>query len=266
MSKLLEWLEKINRGGTTGGLGFGMVAPREEIPVMALLGVVSSHDPKEARAANKAGIAGALIELNSSHPEPSKQVLEALGNLPWGVQLKGPSSKSVASWREQGCDFFIFELESTAAEVLEEGDAARILAIDLAMKPELANTIEDLPVDMVILDAPTPDDPLMITNLMSISLIRNQISKFCLLRGTRPWSTQELQSLRDIGIDCIVLDVSGFKPGELELFKVTLDKLSKRKSRNEKSPAIVPSSIGSGLRSTVKREEEDEDEEGEEDY
>jgi hypothetical protein len=265
MSKLLDWLEKINRGGTTGGIGFGMVAPREDVPVMALLGVVSSHDPTEARAANKVGLAGALIESDSQQTGPSKQVLEALGKLPWGVQLKKPSNKSVARLRKQGCDFFIFETGDTPADVLEEGDAARILTIDLSMKPELANTIEDLPVDMVILNSPTPDDPLMVTNLMAISLIRNQMNKFCILRGTRPWSTQELQSLRDIGIDCIALNVSRFEPGEMEQFKVTLDKLSRRKSRPEKSSAIVPSSIGAGLRSTVKREEEEEEGE-EEDY
>ena len=83
MSRLLDRLERVNRGATNS-MGFGNVARAEKVPPMVLLGTLS--DPgKSAQGASilaQIGADGTLIE-GMSVEEIKEKLIKPLDKVPW---------------------------------------------------------------------------------------------------------------------------------------------------------------------------------------
>jgi hypothetical protein len=241
MSKLLDRLDKIGRGASVS-MGFGAAAREEKLPGIALLGKLSGA-VKSAQAAStlaKLGVDGAIIE-GMGIEEISKKLAQTLEHIPWGVSVTELKNGQVGNYRDQGCDFLAFGPKGALLEALEEDDTGYILSIDPDMDERYLRTIEDLPVDAVLLSMKSVEPPLTVQDLITISSVRGNFSKYLLLEVTGGFSANELEGLRGIGVDALVVEATTLSAKKLQELRDALLALPKRqRSRSPRASAVLP--------------------------
>ncbi|MBI4198512.1 MAG: hypothetical protein HY533_05325 [Chloroflexi bacterium] len=268
MSKLLDRLDRITRGPVRS-LGFTPTSAREAVATMAL--VVQVADLKQAGAteALQAG-ADAIVALASG---PALSLLEVKERpaLPegstWGVEIQALDGTQAEALKGLGCDFLVFGIEHTPVEALGEGECTRVLRVSPALEDTLLRNIEDLPVDVVIVSKPGPEGPLSLAHLLAIANVRAATSRYLLVEWDAPLSARELEHLRDMGVDGIVVNASGEAlAATVSALRERIGALPARKPRSEREgrAPLLPRLEGMG--SGRSRAPEPDEEEEEEDY
>ncbi|MBI4202111.1 MAG: hypothetical protein HY532_03215 [Chloroflexi bacterium] len=252
MSKLLDRLDRITRGsGRT--LGFAPAAARETLPTMVL---VAQVEATEGAGAVKAGADAVLLPLATS-PEG----LPAPKGTVWGAEVAFLDKAQADTLRAAGCDFLVFGIDGTLVEALEEGECTRILRVSPALEENQLRCLEDLPVDVVIVTKPALDGPLSLAHLLSIANVRAATSRYLLLEWNAPLSGKELEHLRDMGVDGILLKGAS----DVATCRERINALPPRRPRNEKdgrAPVLPRLETGFGpsrQRQPEPDEEEDDD-------
>ncbi len=261
MSRFLDRLERINRGVATS-MGFGSSARAEKLPAMALLGMLSGGDKSAQGASNLASIGadGALIE-GVGIDEVLKELAKALDKVPWGIRVEGLNGERASSFRERGCDFLAFGPENTLIAALEDENTAYLICVQPDMDERHLRAIEDLPIDAVLLSLKSAEPPLTLQHLITIGSVRGAFSKYLLLEVGGVLTSKELEGLRDIGVDGLVVDATSLSAEELEALKGRLLALPRRqRSRGGKSSAVLPRTVYSPPSSPSREEEEEEEE------
>ena len=241
MSKFLDRLERVNRGATTP-LGFGAGARPERIPPMALLGTLSGPRKSLQGASTLAriGADGALVTGMDIDAVP-KTLAQTLDKIPWGIRVEELNGHQVTQCREKGCDFLAFEPEKALLGALEDEDTGYILYIQPDMEERYLRAIDDLPLDAVLLSMRSLEPPLTLEHLITIGSVRSNLSKYLLLEIPGVLTTAELEGLRDIGIDGLVVDATATSAEELEGLHERLMALPRRpRGRAQKPSAIIP--------------------------
>ena len=224
-------------------MGFGIAAKGEELPSMALVGLLSGKrkSVKGASLLAKAGADGAVIEGVDS-AEALKEIAKRLDTVPWGIRVSELSGEQVEHYREDGSDFLAFGPERALLGALEEEDVGYLLCIPPDMDDRSLRTIENLPVDAVLLSLKELEPPLTVQHLIAIGSVREMFGKYLLLEVPGDPAFRELEALRDIGVDGLVVDVDSFTADALGALKARLVALRKRqRSKAKKSVANLPS-------------------------
>ena len=261
MSKLLDRLERVNRG-PTASLGFGAAARVQKVRPMALIGTLSDSSKAAEGASNlaKIGADGALID-GLGPEEIQKQLAQALDNVPWGVRVPALDSEQVSHHKEQGCDFLAFEPERASLGALGDEDTAYILSIQPDTDDRLLRAIEALPVDAVLLPFKSVNPPLTIEHLLAISSVRRAFSKYLLLELPGTPTSKEMEALRDIGVNGLIVDTTAISAEKLQGLHEGLLALPKRKrDRYDRAAAILPGAVYQQSGPPSRREEEEEEE------
>lgn len=259
MSKLLDRLDRITRGAPSP-MGFTNIVAKETIPQMALLAQVKTPRRSDIDALANAQVDAFILAKGT---KPLDNTVKPLKSQVWGAIVGGSEVNEIEGYKTKGCDFVVFGIEGTLADNVEEGDTGRILRITPNLPDAILRGLEDLPVDIMLLERPGASDLLSLTHLLAISNIRNFISRYLLLEWDGNLTTRDLEHLRDLGVDGIVLEVAKVGIGAFETMRQGIDEMRKRKPRGEQRPAaILPRT--SGLLGAVHHQEEDGDE-GDED-
>jgi hypothetical protein len=179
--------------------------------------------------------------------------------VPWGISVETLNGEQATQCREKGCDFLAFGPEKTLLGALEDEDTAYILNIQPDMEERYLRAIEDLPVDAVLLPMRSLEPPLTLEHLITIGSVRANFSKYMLLEIPAVLTAGELEGLRDIGIDGLVVDATTTSAEDLEGLKERLLALPRRaRSRAQKPSAVIPHT-GYSLGSASADEEDEED-------
>ena len=122
-----------------------------------------------------------------------------------------------------------------------EEELGRLIAIPADFPEELGRSLEELPLDAVLMTGLEEAAPLSVKNLMQVRSIRDLISKPMLLLRTRPLSQGELTVLHDTGIQGIVLDSRSVGAEDVVKVKEAIESLPPRKTKRDQAPApVVP--------------------------
>ena len=241
MSKFLDRLEKITRG-TPVSIGFGAASRAEKLPSMGLLGRLSDR-AKALRGASvlaKIGAEGALIEGIDEEADVN-ELAQALKDVPWGRRVHELNAEQVSGYRGEGCDFLVFEPEKVLLDSLGDEDTAYVLCLRPDVDEGYLRGVEGLPIDAVLLDTDGMHPPLTLQHLTTISSVRSMFSKYLLLQIHGDLTARELEGLRDIGVDGLVVDVSAFSVKKLEGLRDRLLSLPRRQpDRASKRSAVLP--------------------------
>ena len=241
MSRLLDRLERINRG-VVSSMGFGAQARVERLPSMALIGLLSepSKALKAATTLAKIGADAALVAATGPEQDIGS-LAEKLESLPWGLRVEEFKGGQSAEYKEKGCDFLAFQPDTAHLSALEDEDTGYVLCIQPDMDERDLRVIEDLPVDAVLLNFSSAKSPLTIQHLITIGSVRGAFSKYLLLEIAGVPAAEELEGLRDIGVDGLVVDATAVSAKELEALKEGLLGLPKRqRDRSRKAFALLP--------------------------
>ena len=260
MSRFFDRMERMDRGATTS-MGFGAVAhsESEKVPAMGLVGTLSKLGKSAAGAANlaKVGADAALLQDMDGAKVPDRLV-KALGEVPWGIKVAHLNEEKARQYKDQGCDFLAFYPEGALLDALsDDEDPGYILCIQPDMAGRSLRAIEQLPVDGVLLSLKPAEPPFTVQHLITIGAIRSAFSKYLLLEVPATLTTRELDGLREIGVDSLVIDADAHSVEEIEGLKDRLMNLPKRQqNRPTKASAILPST-GYSLPSGQAQEEEE---------
>ena len=234
MSKLLQRLDQIGRESPRP-LGFGASAAREAVPAMLILALCKHSDRVTKETASGAD---ALI-FTDFPPSRSINDLKKLGT-PWGISLESYTPKSLESLRKAGCDFLVVANLEVKLDLLHGDEIGRFFQIPPNLSTDQARSIVDLPVDMVLLPGPL-SPPLTLQQLLDLSTTRGEVGKPALVVLNELPSEWEIECLRDIGVDGLILDIRDAKSDALPSLKQRILHLPRRRSRAERTAPSVPS-------------------------
>lgn len=226
---------------------------------MVLVGLYQ-HPTKDPP--NTDGKPDALVfRLEAVKKQSLEKVASALSGEAWGVWANSLDGEQAAWLKEKGCDFVVVPAQGTPLDALKD-EMGRFLYVAGTLDDELGRTIEDMPVDGVVMES-VEETPISLKTLMLISSVRGFTGKPVLLARSSPVTSWEIQCLWDIGIDGLVIDVEKATPEALGATRKKMGELARRRPRPDRSSALIPNVAPLAARPPHRHEEEEEEEEEE---
>jgi hypothetical protein len=244
VSKFVDRLKQAS-GVVAQPMGFGRgkaASPESKILLVASLARASAGNLAELVVGADAGLVS--ISGSGGDAKTLKQCAAAVPGIPWGGWLKG-SSRSV---KDSGCDFIVFPAKIPLG-VLEDTKAGRILEIEATLDEGLLRTVDELPVDGVLISA--KEDGLSVTwrQLMLFQRASRLLAKPLLVTVPPEVAAAELRMLWRAGVDGVVLEIAGSRAGgELGRLREAVDKLTfPSRAGRGKLGALLPKISGEAV-------------------
>ena len=257
MSKLLDFMERIS-DGSPAPLGFGP-ARAVSLPGMALVGLVTNDHQQGVTAAAEAGLDAAIL-YGVDGADDLKSLGESLSGIPWGAYVAALSEDAAQACRDGGADLVAFTLDGTAAAAITgEDDLARILSVSPDLDDRELRAIASLSVDCFVLDMNAVSGPWTLQDLVKVGAISRRVDKHVLVEVSQAPGKKDLEALRDMGVNALVVNLSVVSSDDLAGLKSALLEMPRpRPRRRERLRATLP---GSGYTppSPPAREDDDDD-------
>ena len=184
-------------------------------------------------------------------------------DIPWGVWLEGAAQEGLKQALEMDFDFVIFPAAGTNLVVPPNDGAGIIIQVETSIAEGLLRTVNDLPVDAVLVTAqPEEDNRLTWHQLMLFQRFASLINKPLLTLIPPGTSADEIQLLWEAGIDGVVVETRPEQPpGEVPRLRQVIDGLKIPAARKrQKMDALLPRSEREAETVTEIEEDDDEDE------
>jgi hypothetical protein len=257
MSKFLDFMSRIREGASTP-LGFG-AARAEKLPGMALVGLVSGDHASGVSTAAEAG-ADAVIIAGADGPDGARSSVSSLGSKPWGARVQSLKSGEAQAYEDGGADVLVFNLEGTSASALTSQEIARVLCVDPHIEEHRLRAVSSLPVDAFLLPMTATGAAWTLEDLATVGSISRRVDKYTLVEVSEPPDKKDLEALRDIGVNGLVVDVGSVGAAALKDLRTALLEMPRpRSGRRERSRAILPGSVYAAA-PTPRRDDEEEEE------
>lgn len=261
MSKFLDQMERI-REGAPAPLGFS-VGPREKVAGMALVALVSSDHQKGMGVVAEVGPDAAIV-AGADGAEGLKALAEPLSGLPWGARVASLSEEEAQAYQQSGSDLLAFPLENTTASALDSEEMARILSIESEMDEQQFRAVASLPVDAFLVSMTQVSGPWTLKDLATLGSISRRVDKHVLVEVAQAPGKKDLEALRDMGVQGLVLDVGSVSSETLtELKQSLLDMPRPKSNRRERARVMLPGAVY-GINESPEPDHEHEEEEEDE--
>jgi hypothetical protein len=164
-------------------------------------------------------------------------------DIPWGGWLREGTGERNRPMVAIDCDFLVFPAANTSLAILQNDKAGRILEVEASLSEGLLRTVDELPLDAVLLAGKTGEaDFLTWRHLMLFQRFADLLAKPLLVSIPAEVTANELQTLWEVGVDGVVVEVGAGPPAEkLRELRQAIDKLTfptPRKPR--KAEALLP--------------------------
>jgi hypothetical protein len=261
MSKLVARLDRVSRG-VTRSLGFATQINQESISTLVLVAWIEGANKKEIGAIAKTKPDAVVISSSALGTDDLERRLKPLDGSTWGVIVGQPDRDTLQQYRDTKCDFLVFGIEGMRVDFLGDGECARVLRVPADLEEYELRGLEDLPIDIVILYVEGSADFLTLRHMLSISNVRSATGRYMLLEWGAELTTTDLEHLREIGLDGIVIKVGNVGVPAVSALRETIDSLPPRKNKGEyRSVAVLPRMIKPDNTPPHRHEEEEGDEE-----
>lgn len=221
---------------------------------MLLIAGLSGTQVKEAKILADVNADAGLILSEGPSAKVVKQMVEAAGDVPLGVFVKGTSEKEVNELTSLGCDFVVFDIKATA-EVLHKEGVGKFLMIEPSLDQGLVRAINSLEVDGVFISSRGGDSSVAVEHLLVCRRFVELLEKPVIMALSSAVTKAELTSLWQVGIDGVVAPSTHSVEALAELKKMISDLPRGARGRRAKAGVVLPH-YGGGV-----AEEEDEEQE-----
>jgi len=261
MSKLIQRIERLGKD-TPAPLGFGAATRRKPAPTMVL--IASTADANAAAKLQDVSVDGVLYTAENSKGADLAKASSNLKDIPWGIRVASPTADQVRDLVEAGCDFVSLTGLTASLGALQNDELGKFLVVPADMKEEHAHSLEVLPVDAATF-ADTIALPLNLEGLMKLAAVRGEIGCPFLIPVDGILTAWELECLRDIGVEGIIVDLASTDvEGVTALAKAILE-LPRRRSRNEPSSPSLPRVTAQTQAGEADDDDDDDYEDGDDD-
>lgn len=258
MSKLIDRLEKVGTVAPTP-MGFGANRAVEKAPSLLLVALSGTQPPASI---SQLRVDSHIISTGKIAKAELKAAKGIAGNTLWGLWPETLTHDSLDALKKEGGDFFILSTIDTPAEVLAGEELGRLVTIPVDFPEELGHSLEEFPVDAIILVGLEEVSPLSVRDLMQVRSVRDLISKPLLLLRSHPLNRGEIVVLQDVGVQGIVLDLRSMKVEDAVQMQEAIEKLPPHKIKRDRATALLPRL---SLRAASPEEEEEDDDDDDND-
>lgn len=202
-----------------------------------------------------------VIGLTSTSQKTATDIARALPNTVWGLWLEEKSRQPITALINAGADFFIMLLDAEP-DLPDIEKTGKILLVESSLSEGLIRTINELPVDAVLLADGEEEKPAVTWHqLMLCQRFADLLSKPLLLTVPESVSRAELKALWDTGVDGVVIPLKTAKQSEkLKELRQIIDKSDFTTRPRKKVAALLPHTREETTAAIPDAEEEDEEE------
>lgn len=205
---------------------------------MLLIVGLSETRVKEARAVSDIAADAGLILSEGTGAKTFRQAVEAVGDAPLGVFVKGMHEKEIDELASLGCDFVVFDIGAAAA-ILNKKEVGRVLMIEPSLDQGLIRAINSFEVDGVLIsgggDSVITVDRLLVCR-RSVELLEKPVVVMLPSLVTK----EELTSLWQAGVDGIVSASTQSTEALMELKKMLGDLPRRAANRRAAAGVVLP--------------------------
>jgi len=254
MSKFVDKLQSLSKSSTTP-IGFHPSVSALKSPAMLLIAGLSGTQVKEAKIVADVNADAGLILDEGPSPRIVKQMVEAMGNIPLGVFVKGVSEEKINKLMSLGGDFMVFDIKAAAA-VLHKEEIGKFLMIEPSLDQGFVRAINSLEVDGVFINGRDGDPFVAVEHLLICQRFVELLEKPVIMALPSLVTKAELTSLWQAGVDGIVAPPAQSVETLAELKKMIGGLPGGARGRRAKADVKLPQYGG-----VVAEEEEEEQEE-----
>jgi hypothetical protein len=253
MSKFVDKLQSLSKSSTTP-IGFHPSASELKSPAMLLIAGLSGTKVNEAKIVADVNADAGLILDEGPNARIVRQMVEAMGDIPLGVFVKGMSEEKVDELASLGCDFVVFDISIPAAVVKKE-ELGKFLMIEPSLDQGFVRAINSLDVDGVFISSRNEDSFVAVEHLLVCRRFVEILEKPVIMALPSLVTKAELTSLWQVGIDGVVAPSKQSVETLAELEKMIGDLPGRARGRRAKAGVKLPHYSG------FVAEEEDEEQE-----
>ena len=220
---------------------------------MLLIVGLSETQVKEARTVADIAADAGLIVSEGTGAKTVKQVVEAVGDVPLGVFVKGMREKEIDELVSLGCDFVVFDIGGAAA-ILSKEEVGKFLTIEPSLDQGLVRAVNSFEVDGVLISG-GGDSVMTVERLLVCRRFVELLEKPVILTLPSLATKEELASLWQAGVDGVVSASTQSAEALAELKKMIGDLPRRARNRRATAGVVLPRYGGDAV------DEEDEQEE-----
>jgi hypothetical protein len=253
MSKFVDKLQSLSKSSTTP-IGFHPSVSELKSPPMLLIAGLSGTQVKEAKIVADVNADAGLILSEGTSAKVVKQMVEAVGDVPLGVFVKGMSEEKINELASLGCDFVVFDTK-VAVAVLHKEKVGKFLMIEPSLDQGFVRAINSLELDGVFISSGGGEPFVAVEHLLVCRRFVELLEKPVMITLPSLVTKAELTSLWQAGVDGVVAPPAQSVEALAELKKLIGDLPIGARGRRAKAGVILPH-YGGGV-----AEEEDEEQE-----
>ena len=238
MSKFVDKLQSLSKSSTMP-IGFHPSVSALKSPAMLLIAGLSGTQVKEAKTVADVNADAGLILSEGPSARIVKQMVEAVGNIPLGVFVKGMSEEKINELASLGCDFVVFDIRIPAA-VLHKEDVGKFLMIEPSLDQGLARAINSLEVDGVFISSRGEDSFVAVEHLLVCRRFVELLEKPVITVLSSLVTKAELTSLWQVGVDGVVAPSTQSVEALIDLKKMIGDLPGGVRGRRAKADVKLP--------------------------
>jgi hypothetical protein len=223
MSRFINELKLVS-GASSPPIGFRAAAAAPAKPRMLLVATLAETNIENLADYVSGADAGLVpIPKLSSGAKTVRKMSQAMPDIPWGGWLKDTSGKG-AKLGEAGCDFVVFPSDTSLA-TLQDSEVGKILEVGASLNEGLIKTIDELPIDAVLISSEQEKGKLLTwRHLMFSRRCAELFTKPLLASVPSSVGASELQALWAAGV--VGMAVETPPQGRISELRQLIDKLA----------------------------------------
>jgi hypothetical protein len=238
MSQFVDKLQSLSKSSSMP-IGFHPSVSALKNPAMLLIAGLSGTQVKEAKTVADVSADAGLILSEGSSVKVVKQIVEAAGDTPLGVFVKGMSEKEINELASLGCDFIVFDIKIPAA-ILHKEELGKFLMIEPSLDQGFVRAINSLEVDGVFISSRGEDSFVAVEHLLVCRRFVELLEKPVIMTLPTLVTKAELTSLWQVGVDGVVAPSTQSVEALAELKKMIGDLPGKVRGRRAKADVKLP--------------------------
>jgi hypothetical protein len=238
MSKFVDKLQSLSKSSTTP-IGFHPSASESKSPAMLLIAGLSGTKVNEDKTVADVNTDAGLILSEGPSVKVVKQMVEAAGDIPLGVFVKGMSEKEINELASLGCDFIVFDIRIPAATLHKE-EVGKFLIIEPSLDQGFVRAINNLEVDGVFINSRDEDSFVAVEHLLVCRRFVELLEKPVIMTLPTLVTKAELTSLWQVGVDGVVAPSTRSVEALAELKKMIGDLPGGVRGRRAKADVKLP--------------------------
>jgi hypothetical protein len=255
MSKFVERLQSLSRS-STAPMGFHAAVSEVRSPAMLLVVGLSGTQVEEAKVVAEVHADAGLIMSEGTSAKAVGQVVEAVGDVPLGVFVKGMNEKEADELASLGCDFVVFDVKA-AAGILTRKEVGKFLTIEPSLDQGLVRAINRFDVDGVFISTRSGDSFVAVEHLLVCRRFVELLEKPVMMTLPSLVTKTTLTNLWQAGVDGVVAPSTQSVEALAELKKMIGDLPRGARGRRAKAGVVLPHYGGGVVGEEDEEQEED---------